>query len=178
MWIVPLTLLWLYWSVTWCQLRLLCKFSGYFMDIYLCKFCKPHTKNTKWSDFTNVSKDANRKHRTWNRWSELHFLPSANEVFTSVYHSVHEGSATAPSPGTRHPNQKNMGVHILLEYFLFSWFYCRVWYPMNSIYFKWCRKICDIGIKSIGTKWYILIRRSEWHWNIFKFLFIYGIFCL
>ena len=104
-----LKLLWIYWSVTWCQLRLLCKFSGYFVDIYLCKFCKPHTKNTKWSDFTNVSKDANRKHRTWNRCSELHFLPSANEVFTSVYHSVHEGSAIAPSPGTRHPNHKSRG---------------------------------------------------------------------
>ena len=27
--------------------RLLCKFNGDFMDIYSCKFCKPHTKITK-----------------------------------------------------------------------------------------------------------------------------------
>ena len=49
------------------------------------------------------------------------------------------------------------------------------------IYFKWCRKICDIGIKSIGMKWYVLVRRSELCWDILKFLFLYacyGIFCL
>ena len=44
------------------------------------------------------------------------------------------------------------------------------------IYFKWCRKICDTGIKSICTKWYIPVRRSEWHWDILKLLFFVAYF--
>ena len=48
----------------------------------------------------------------------------------------------------------------------------------SSIEVSLKRKIWDIGIKSIGIKWYILVRRSKLQWNILKFLFLYRIFCL